>query len=247
MSTGFWINNDGLPLQFGTQKVIPEMGGDYLMYGENRVIETMICLGATSFGTGAVQVPALPSSFSGTGAPIAAGIQSMTTLFPLQVTAPVTAANTSGVLTLSNPQIYIDQVDVECLVSAAAGTGSATGITVGLVTINPATGAFVQVTPNAGTQIIKSLLNAQMVAGKHLSWYANGDIFGSAIGSSTAGDWVGTTTNGLQIPLVTNAITPLPQDAFISAIAAGGTYSGSGGGGLLKLRIRYGIYGTINQ
>lgn len=248
MSTGFWINNDGLPLQFGTQKAIPEVGGDYLMYGENRIVETYICLGATQFGpAGSQQVPALPASFSGTSTPIAAGIQSMTTLFPLQVTAPVTVANTSGVLPLVNPQIYIDQVDVECLVSAAAGTGSATGITVGLVTINPATGAFVQVTPNAGTQIIKSLLNAQMVAGKHLSWYSNGDIFGSAIGSSTAGDWVGTTTNGQQMPLVTNAITPLPANAFISAICAGGTYSGSGGGGLLKLRIRYGIYGSINQ
>lgn len=249
MVAGFWVNQDGLPLQFGTQKVIPELGGDYLVYGETREIEQYICLGATSFGNGAIQVPALPSSFSGTSTPIAAGIQSMTTMVPLQVTAPVTVASSGGVLTVANPQISWESVEVETLISANAGSGGATGITVGLVGMQQsgATSQFVQITPNAGTQIIKSLLNAQMVAGNKLTWYPDATVFGTAIGSSVAGDWMGTTTKGTQIPLVTNALTPLPDNAWISAIAAGGTYTGSSGGGLLKLRLRYTVYGTITQ
>lgn len=245
MVAGYWTNKDGLPLQFGTQKAIPEVGGDYLVYGEIREIEQYICLGATAFGTGALTVPGLPSSFSGTSTPIAAGIQSLTTLVPLQITAPVTVAGSNGTLTIGNPQLYWDSVEVETLVSANAGTGGATGITIGLATMNPTTGAFVQVTPNAGTQIVKSLLNAQMVAGKRITLYPDATVVGTAIGSSVSGDWMGTTTNGLQLPLVTNSITPLPNNAWISAIAAGGTYSGASGGGLLKLRLRYGAYGTI--
>lgn len=247
MSSGFWLDPDGLPRQYGTQKAIPEVGGDYVVFGPNRAIETYICLGATAFGNGALQVPALPSSFSGTSTPIAAGIQSLTTQFPLQTIAPVTVASSGGILTLKNTQVYIDSIEVECLIAANAGTGSATGITIGLVTINPATQAFVQVTPNAGTQLVKSLLNAEMVAGAKLIFLPDGTSIGTAVGSSTAGDWMGTTTVGTQIPLVTNSITPLPAYAYISAIAAGGTYSGSSGGGLLKLRINYGLYGVINQ
>lgn len=253
MSTGFWFNQDGLPIQFGTQKAIPELGGDYVFFGPNRCFETLISLGATSFGTGALQVPALPSSFSGTSTPIAAGVQSLTSLLPLQVTAPVTAAGTDGVLKIVNPQIYWDLIEVETLVSANAGTGSATGIAIGLVSSENAvqaassTGAFVQITPNAGTQVINSLLNAQMVAGKKFQIQPDATVLGPSFGSSVSGDWMGNTTNGLQLPKVTNSLTPLPNFAWISAIAAGGTYSGSSGGGLLKLRIHYGVYGVINQ
>lgn len=248
MVSGFWFNQDGLPLQYGTQKPIPEQGGDFLLYGPNRVFEQYISLGALSMGNGVVQVPALPSSFSGTGTPIAAGIQSMTNLVPLQGTAPVTAANTNGVLTFVNPQIYWDAVEIECLVSANAGTGSATGIAVGLATSENAVqagssnGQFVQVTPNAGTQIV-SLTNAAMVAGHKWNIGPDGTITGSTSTGVTAGNWIST---GLQLPLVTNSLTPLPNNAWLSSIAAGGTYTGSSGGGLLKLRIFYGVYGPIN-
>ena len=257
MVSGFWFNQDGLPLQFGVQKAIPELGGDYLFFGPNRVFEQYISLGAWSNGSGAVQVPALPSSFSATGFPIAAGIQSMTNLVPLQVTAPVTVANTSGVLTIVNPQLYWDSVEIECLVSANAGSGGATGISIGLVCAEnaaqagTANGQFVQVTPNAGTQIVNSLLNAQMVAGKKYTISPDGTVGGPSFGSSVAGDWIGHTTNGLQLPAVTNTFSPannqLMNTAWVSAIAAGGTYTGSSGGGLLKLRINYGVYGVIND
>lgn len=246
MSAGFWNNPDGLPIQFGTQKAIPELGGNYLMYGENREIETYINLGATSFGVNAVQNPALPSSFVGTGTPNAAGIVSMTTLFPLQATAPVTVADSTGLLTISKPQLYIDQIDLEVLVAANAGSGGATGLTgIGFATISPSTASgtnstFVQVTPNAGVQLLGACANAKMAANMHYTWYGDGTATGTA-SPPTAGAWLG------NVPLVTNAITPLPTYGLISAIAAGGTYSGSSGGGLLKLRIRYNYYGTIYQ
>jgi hypothetical protein len=51
------------------------------------------------------------------------------------------------------------------------------------------------------------------------------------------GDWV-----GVNMPLVTNAITPLPTSAWLSTIATGAYTNG-----LIKLRLRYTLYGTINQ
>jgi len=39
MSSGSWTNSDGLYLQFGTTKAVPEVGGDYVMYGPNRIAE----------------------------------------------------------------------------------------------------------------------------------------------------------------------------------------------------------------
>lgn len=248
MVSGFWLNQDGLPLQFGTQKVIPELGGDFLLWGENREVEVYVNLGATSFGNGVVQNPALPSSFVGTGTPNAAGILSMTTLFPLQATAITgdsipPAGNSSGVLNLLQPHLWIDQIDLECLVSANAGTGGATGLTgIGLVLVNEnlTPTVFQQVTPNAGVQLVGATLNAAMAAGKHYTWYSDGTAFGTG-SPPVAGSWLG------NVPAVTNNITPLPTNAFISAIASGGTFTGASAAGLLKLRVRYNYYGTINQ
>lgn len=240
---GMYINIDGLPLQIGTDKTRVDLGGDYVLWGENREIETYINLGNTSFGTNAIQELSLPSSFSGTSTFNAAGIVSQGTMFPLQPIAPVTVANSSGLLTLNNPQLYIDQIDIEVLVAANAGSGGATGLTgIGLVCVNPTATppAFVQVTPNAGVQFCGAMAIANMTAGKHWTSYADGTWFGSS-NPPTAGSWLGA------VPLVTNAFTPLPTHGYISAIASGGTFTGSSGGGLLKLRIRYNYYGTINQ
>lgn len=239
MSAGFWINQDGLPLQFGTQKAIADLGGDYLAFGEQRVYETYINLGNTSYGVGGIQNPSLPNGFSGTSVN-GAGIVSLTTLFPLQPTAPLTVANSSGVLQFVAPQLRIEQVDLDVLVGANAGAGGATGLTgIGLVTAtNGPSAAFVQITPNAGVQFVGAISNAQMGVGKHYTWYADGTAFGTAT-PPTAGSWLG------NVPLVTNAITPLPAGAYVSAIATGGTYTGASGGGLLKLRVRYTWYGNI--
>src|ERR1700744_5692767 len=44
MVAGSWFNNDGLYIQYGTQKAVPETGGDYMSYGANRLIEVRIDL-----------------------------------------------------------------------------------------------------------------------------------------------------------------------------------------------------------
>jgi hypothetical protein len=247
MTAGFWLNNDGLPIQFGTQKVIPELGGDYTLWGENREAEFYVNLAATSFGNGVVQNPALPSSFSGTSTPNAAGILSMTTLFPLQATAitgdSIPPAGVSGLFQILQPHLYIDQIDLEVLVAANAGTGGATGLTgIGAVTVNEnvTPSVFVQVTPNGSTAFLGACANAKMAVGMHYTWYADGTAFGTA-SPPTAGSWLG------NVPAVTNAITPLPTNAFVSAIATAGVYSGTTAAGLLKLRVRYNYYGVINQ
>jgi hypothetical protein len=247
MVAGFWVNQDGLPLQFGTQKPIPELGGDYLAYGDVREVEWYISLGATSFGNNALQVPALPSSFVGTSTPIAAGIQSMTTLIPISTTVPVTVANSSGVLTIAQPEIVWDELEIECLIAANAGSGGATGITVGLATMNPVTQAFAQVTPNAGTQLV-TLTNAAMVANNKVKILSNGVILGTATGV-TAGNWIST---GLQLPQATNVTTGFTtsstaNNAWVSALATAGTYTGASGGGLLKMRLKYTQIGSINN
>jgi len=239
MVAGTWLNQDGLHLQFGTQKAIPEMAGDYLIYGENREVEALVPLVPYLAGSGATAVPAPPTSFSGTTTAIAAGIQSLTTFFPLQVTAPNTGGTT---ITMLNPQLFIEQVEVVPLITATGGTS----ISMGLVTAsspsdagtNPAT--FVQVTPNNGVQILNALLTATMATsvGK-TTWTAPGATgFNSgATNAAGGGTWIGINT-----PLVTNTLTPLPTNAWLSTIA-----SGSFTNGLIKVRIKYTIYGNINQ
>lgn len=248
MSTGFWFNQDGLPLQFGTQKAIPEMGGDYLMYGENREVEQLIPLVPTTWGSGQVSVPgATASAFSGSSTPIAAGIQSMTTLMPLQITAPQTASGSA--LTLSNTQLFIERVELLTLQTIAPATLT---MTAGLVTTSPGSpsSTFVQVTPSAGTQLIGdgTALTLNAVVGTVGAYtlftqpsttgtgFNVSSTFANNLTTGNSGAWV-----GKNVPLVTNTITPLPTSAWISSII-----TGTATGGLLKMRIKYFIYGNIS-
>jgi len=66
MGTQNWLDPDGLFRQYGTDKTVPETGGDYLSYGPNRVMEVLIDL-TTLTSTAAVQsntlfFPAPPSN-----------------------------------------------------------------------------------------------------------------------------------------------------------------------------------------
>lgn len=240
MVAGFWLNQDGLPLQFGTQKAIPEVGGDYLVYGETREIEQLIPLVPMAMGNGAIQVPAPPTSFVGTSTPIAAGIQSLTDIVPLQIT-PVTTVS-GGVLTFTTTQLFFEQIEVDTIIGATGGTSLA----VGLACISPfAAGvqsSYVQVTPNAGTQLLKNMLIANMATSGQKALFtlpgATGVLLSAANGTPIAGggDWLGS------VPLVTNALTPLPSKAYISTIATG-TFTT----GLIKIRLRYTLYGNISN
>lgn len=249
MVAGYWVNQDGLYLQYGTQKAVPDVGGDYMALGNNREIEMYISLAGTTFGNlnQSQQIPALPNGFSGTTNAIAAGVQSLTTFFPLQQTAPVTSASSGNGLIINAPQLYIDQVDLEVLVGANAGTGGATGLTgIGLVYVTEAgaNSAFAQVAPNAGVQLVGATSNAQMGVGKHYTWYADGTAIGTA-SPPTAGSWLG------NVPVTTSFANgtsgTLATTAYVSALATGGTYSGTTAAGLLRLRVKYHIYGAINQ
>jgi hypothetical protein len=244
MVSGYWNNQDGLPLQFGTTKAVPEVGGDWLAYGETREFEQYIPLVPWQLTTAGLPVPApAQTTFSGTTNAAAAGIVSLTNLFPLQTTAPViTTTSIGGVATLlqSAPQLFIESVEVETLVVATGGTS----ISVGLAFLNGATQQFTQITPNPGVQLINGLLTASMaVAGMRTTFTQPGSTglwWGGAAGINAAvpggGTWIG------NAPLVTNAVTPLPNNAYISTVQTG-TYTN----GLIKLRVRYNWYSNINQ
>jgi hypothetical protein len=293
MVAGNWLNYDGLYLQYGTQKAVPELGGDYSVYGSTRELEVMISLGATVFGqpTGNVATAALPTLFQGTIASqtVASntGIVSYTTLFPLQPTAPIGMSTTgiftasagaaNGILNIINPQMFIEQIELTTLVAANNSTNSSTGLTgIGLVipvsnqTSSVTAPSWAQVTPNAGLQLMQAVTNAEMtpsatVPSKWVFWpgLAGGSTqmavaeFKTPATSTTtyptAGVWLG------NVPLTTLSETylpgSLPNNAYISAIVStGGTpgavntgYTGANEGGLLKLRVRYYWYGSIND
>jgi len=100
----------------------------------------------------------------------------------------------------------------------------------------------VQCTPNAGTQIIKNLVIANIATtGQKTTWNLPGTTgiqSGAAANNTIAGggDWLGS------VPLVTNAVTPLPSKAYISTIATGAFTNG-----LIKLRLKYTVYGNISN
>lgn len=234
MVAGTWLNQDGLYLQFGTQKAVPEIAGDFLVYGETREIEHYVGLVPFTFSTGAssIVVPAAPTSFVGTTTAAAAGITSLTTLVPTQTTA-VQNTLTGSNLVINQPQLFIESCSVTTLVAAAGGTT----LSVGAVVINPTTQVFVQATPNAQVQYINLLPTAQMAVGMTQLFYQPGSTTDSVPASvAGGGSWIGA------VPLLTNVITPLPQNAYISAIAAG-PYTN----GLVKVRIRYNLFGGTYQ
>ena len=237
MATGFWLDPDGRPRQFGTSKAIPEVGGEYLIYGETREIEQLIPLVPYATGTGGVQVPAPPTSFVGTGlTAISAGIQSLTDIVPLQIN-PVTTVS-GGVLTFTTNQLFFEQIEVDTIVGAAGGTSIAVGLVFALPG-NPS-GTYVQCTPNPGVQLIDTMLLATInTTGKKTTWNlpgATGIQGGVANTVAGGGAWLGT------VPLVTNAVTPLPSKAYISTIATGAFTNG-----LIKLRLKYTVYGNISN
>ncbi len=266
MVAGNWLNNDGLWLQFGTTKAVPELAGDYQMYGPWRELEAFIAPAATSFGSPAGQAnsTALPSSFQGTVASQTAaantGVISYTTFMPLQPTAPITAA-TGSVLSFVNPQLWIDQIDLETFVVWSAGGGSCTGLTgVGLVVALPVTpsggaAAWAQVTPNAGVQLLgaTTIANSMLALGRHWTFFADGTMINLLSPPATpidtnypvAGSWLG------NVPLTTlsESFLPggLPNNAYISAIVSGGQMTQATAGGLSSLRIKYRQMYSIND
>lgn len=63
MVAGSWMNNDGLYLQYGTQKAVPEVAGDYMSYGANRVVELYLDL--TTLSTSSANILSNTTFFPG--------------------------------------------------------------------------------------------------------------------------------------------------------------------------------------
>ena len=233
MAQGSWFNADGLYIQYGTAKAIPDLGGEYMTYGETRCVEVYISLAATTFGNpvtgGNVVVGALPSSFVGTStaatAALSAGIQSLNTFLPLQTIAPILTATAGQGLLLNQEQIWLDRVEFETLVQSNTGSGTtAVGLTgVGLVGVfTPAmttavstTGLsqFVQITPNTGLQLLGSTPSGAMVNNAKWTFWPSGST-GSATNMTAwpTGSSANLTTPtagvwGGNWPLVTNTQT----------------------------------------
>lgn len=243
MSSGNWLNYDGLNLNYGTTKALPEIAGDFMTYGDNREIEVYLNLASNTQNglPGLLQYSTLLFGSSSTTA-AAAGIISDTLLFPLNNNT--TAIPTTGSSPIY-PITYIEQIEIVTLIPMVAS--SATGINLGLVTAQTQTSGasqFVQVTPNAGTQLLKGSGFTNSLFTTVGQKIVLTPLTADSIPAATAGqgDWL---ILG-NIPVTTiysdSASTKLATSAFLSAGAVGGTYTS----GLLKIRIKYATYGQIN-
>jgi hypothetical protein len=261
-TAGQWVNSDGLLVTFGAQKAQPDLATEYAMPGGLRVIEALIPLCSTTFGTlpsGGFTWPGLPNGFNGTSAN-SAGILSINTLMPVPTNIPTKAigANNSTQL-IQNTGFYISQVDVEVLVSANAGTGGATGFSLGLAYVDPITQAIKQFSNGAGQQLTSVMTNTALVAG--MKWTFWGGPGGAGAGTTqtypatasapTAGYWVGNfnswssgNEDGGAFPVTPYNVYGGVNAGMLSAIAVGGTYSGSNASGLVKARVYYYPYGV---
>jgi hypothetical protein len=244
MVSGNWLNYDGLNLNYGTTKALPEIAGDFMTYGDNREIEVYLNLAPNTLNglPGLLQYSTLLFGSSSTTA-AAAGIISETLLFPLN--NGTSAIPTTGSTPLY-PIIYLEQIEIITLIPMVAS--SATGINLGLVTTQTqASGAsqFVQVTPNAGTQLLKGSGFTNSLFTTVGQKIVLTPLTADSIPASTAGqgDWLILGNVPVTTIYSNSASTALAGSAFLSAGAVGGTYTS----GLLKIRIKYCIYGTIND
>jgi len=259
MVAGYWVNQDGLLIQYGTAKAYPELGGDYLAYAETRVAEVYVPYASTTWGQTSgvpVQYPGI-ALFSSNSTPYgtsSASIISETLQFPMQVVASPSTA------TLTQTQIWVDRVEYEQLITAVTGsTGTATGLgSIGLVVWNGASNLYQQVTPGGATAWLgagfstATLTNSNKWTFWPVGYTTAMTVFpGTAV---TGGTWGGV------MPLISNAITSatlaspanptgLPTWAYIGAWGAGGNgqYSGTSAAGLGKLRIFYNVFGNISN
>lgn len=258
MVGGQWTNLDGLPLNFGTTKALPELAGDYLAYGETRILEAYITYGNTVWGSvGSPVIPVMASgTFNGTGTPQTAGIISLTYDFPLQ-TAKVGTGGTGGftattnLFSVNNTQIWVDEMSFEVLSTFVDAT--ANSFNVGLVMWNASSSIWQIVLPaGSGTTVPNHFLNittlGTLIAGQRWTW--NSDAAGIPWGSTSAnaptikaGAWLG------NLPQITNTGATSNAVGYLAAIATGAPTSNSTStaGGLAKFRLKYNIYGNIVQ
>lgn len=163
MSTGSWVNQDNLPLQFGTQKANPEQWSDYLLYGQTRCMEGLIDL--TSLGSSA-QLQSFPMLFP-------SGYNIM--IEKVEVVADVASAGgTSFSVGLGYPTSASTYSTVTT--NAESSTSSS-------VTTTAYSASIPSVTTISDTALVSALVNA--------STNTQGDIVDLTVGVTSAGAYVG--------------------------------------------------------
>jgi hypothetical protein len=205
MVGGSWLNADNLFLQFGTQKAVPEIAGEFLSYGQTRDIEALIDLTSTNANQ-YWSTATSPPAFAVTNAANSPLIVTNTEFFP----ANVTGAN----------KLFIESVEVITLTGMTVGSG-ATGISIGLISgVDRAT-----IASGGSTALVNALANA--------SFTTTGQKVILTTGSTSAGGYIGNPTTNFTVP----------QLLTLTTIGGTGTYSA----GLIKVRVKYNMYGTITQ
>ena len=219
---GLWVNNDGLPLEYGPLKQVPSMGGEYLNYGSNRIIEARINLANLITANATIIDPVLI-------------IPSMANVYveKVELTAEV------GMSTGSSPTLSIG-------VCNAALTGGSSTVTYGTYTTysNSTTGAYqyeytaasgYSASTTAGTAITTATIPSNggtafvsALAASNLS--SAGDLVTLTTGSTGAGNYIGNFQD------VTNLTAPM----FLTATL--GTHTATG---VIVCRIFYHGVGVI--
>lgn len=95
-----YTTKSNLFLQYGTDKAFPELFGEYVMYGPNRIIEGVLDLTGSAY----------PAGMSTTGA------------------TPTMISNTAFFPALPTGQLFIEKVEIVAEVAAASGTSFNIGL-----------------------------------------------------------------------------------------------------------------------
>lgn len=153
-----FLTNSNLFLQFGTDKAYPELWGEYVMFGPNRIIEGTLDLTGAGYPAGAVSTTAATPT-----------IISNTEFF-------VGSPQSSGLGTKGS--IFIEKIEI----SAEIATASGTSWNLGLIQSDRAT-----IPSGYGTSLISGEVAATYAtAGLSTTYYQNTTHAGSLIGSGPA-------------------------------------------------------------
>ena len=165
MSTGSWLNTDGLMLQFGTQKANPEQGGDYLTYGQNRVAEVLIDLASLT---------------------TTAQVQSLTTFFPAGYNVFIEKVEVDAEIASAGGTSFSVGTGYFSGSTYATITSNSEASTTSGYTTNANAASLPGITTISDTAFVNALINA--------STNSAGDLVAMSKGSTSAGGYIGTTS-----------------------------------------------------
>ena len=181
MAAQNWVNKDGLVLQYGTDKAIAEVGGEYKSFGSNRMVEVLIDL--SKLVTANATVLSLTEFFPATS------IGGVATMYIEKVELSAEVAMSTS----SSPTLSIG------VVNTPLTTGSSTVSYNGSVL-----SALATVPSNGATAFVSSITAASLATGSLVVLATGGS---SPIGAdSYIGNYVGVEdTSNLTVPMYLTA------------------------------------------